>query len=234
MPSTSGRCRCARCCFGGLLAAWATRRVLYRRPHVADVDGASLSVLLALAVMSVALLVSLALGHEAALQDGMTPAFLLLFFVFFDLCRQASGVKRLSRTCPVRRGAGARADCLERDRYLGLAGPHVLLRASDRWPCSPCTRRDSRASSWLAPSSSPSCIVLMSARWLAAAPAVLEALPTLAAIGLLSVALLLTFTRGFWLVASRHCSSCGAHLAARTVAVGGGWHGTAVADRASG
>ena len=184
---------------GGLLATWATRRVL-TRDRTWPLHGASLSVILALVVMGIALLISLARRHEAALQDGLTPAFLLLFFVFSDLCRTPAGVRRLTRIfvlsvivlALVQIGLAAAV-------FVGLADPHVLNERLDSLVMftvySPRFARAFLVGSVLFPMS----LALLAARWLAGTPLVSRVVDV-GAMGLLAVALLLTFTRGFWLV----------------------------------
>lgn len=184
---------------GILLGAWAVRR-LATGDRAWPLNGAGLAVLLALVVMGVALAFSVALGHPAALQDGLTPAFLLLFFVFSDACRTPAGLARLSRLFMVSVVALAVMQmALNTIVFLGAAEPHHMARVVERVATmtvySPRFARIFLVGSVLFPVG----IALLAARWLAGRPLFSRAVD-LAALGLLGIALLLTFTRGFWLV----------------------------------
>jgi hypothetical protein len=184
---------------GGLLAAWATRR-LVTGDRAWPLDGATLAVLLALAVMGVALVVSLARGHEAALQDGLTPAFLLLFFVFSDLCRTPAGRRRLAKTFVLSVVVlGLLQIGLNALVFFGIAEPHALSARLGQLALftvySPRFARVFLVGSVLFPVG----IVLLAARWLSGTPLFSRG-GDLAALAVCGMALPLTFTRGFWLV----------------------------------
>ncbi len=184
---------------GALLAGWGTRRLLMG-DRTWPLHGAGLAVLLALAVMGAALALSLALGHQAALQDGLTPAFLLLFFVFSDACRTEQGLGRLSRLFMISIVTLALLQMgLNAIVFVGAAEPHRMAVAvspiATMTVYSPRYARIFLVGSVLFPVG----LALLAARGLAGRPLFSRSLDLGAGI-LLGIALLLTFTRGFWLV----------------------------------
>lgn len=183
----------------GLLTSWAVRRVV-TGDRWWPVNGASLSVSLAVGVMASALLISLALGHPEALQEGLTPAFLLLFFVFSDICRTRAGCRWLLTSFAWSIMALVVLQIgLNTVIFLQLVEPHALSRhLADLAYFTVHSPRFSRVflvGSVLFPVG----WILLGAHWLAGVPLFGRRLD-LMALGLITIALVLTFTRGFWFV----------------------------------
>jgi O-Antigen ligase len=155
-----------------------------------------------LAFVMVTVLVSLALGHPHALQDGLTPAFLLMLFPLCDIAARPGGARWLLRVflIPVLLLAVVQI-LLTMGIFVGLLDGHRLAAVFHERIGGVVQITGSYWRVFIVGSIFFQVAILMLVAVRLAGDTILGRIVDLLALSLIVCALLFTYTRGYWLTA---------------------------------